>query len=364
MTTTWTEEPDKDPSAMTFDRRIPSIDRRTLLGGLAAVLTAPRGGLAATATDATGRAITALERVARIYPAGPPAAVLLYTLAPDLLIGWLEPLGAAEREFLLPEIAARPQIPRLTGRGGTVNLEAVNSFKPDLIVDAGTVNASYTALAEATQQQTGIPYALFDGRFEQTAQTYRALGQLVGRADAADKLAGYAESTMATVKERGATVPNGARPRVYYARDKSGLQTGLGGSMIAEAIEFIGAHNVAAELHGAHGTVTLEQVRTWNPDTILTSDREFAANVRSDAGWAEIAAVKAGRIFASPRQPFGWVDFPPAVNRLIGLWWLGKIFYPDRFPEDMKALARDFYTLFYHVTPTAAQIEHVLAGSG
>ena len=60
----------------------------------------------------------------RVYPAGPPAAVLLYTLAPDLLIGWLEPLGAAEREFLLPEVAARPRVPRLTGRGGAVNLEA------------------------------------------------------------------------------------------------------------------------------------------------------------------------------------------------------------------------------------------------
>ena len=64
----------------------------------------------------------------------------------------------------------------------------------------------------------------------------------------------------------------------------------------------------------------------------------------------------------SPRQPFGWVDFPPAVNRLIGLWWLGKIFYPERFPEDIKALARDFYSFFYHVTPTAAQIDRVLAG--
>jgi iron complex transport system substrate-binding protein len=348
---------------MTNAPRTLSINRRALLGGFAGALVAPRHGFAATAPDATGRTITAPDRVTRVYPAGPPAAVLLYTLAPDLLIGWLEPLGAAERGFLLPEVAARPQVPRLTGRGGAINLEAVNSLKPDLIVDAGTVNASFKALAETTQQQTGIPYALFDGRFEQIVPTYRALGELVGRAEEAEKLARYAEGTMTTVKERSAAAPSSARPRVYYARDKSGLQTGLGGSMIAEAIEFIGAPNVAAELHGAHGTVTLEQVRAWNPEIIITSDREFAANVRSDAGWAEIAAVNAGRIFASPRQPFGWVDFPPAVNRLIGLWWLGKIFYPERFPEDIKTLARDFYTLFYHVTPTAAQIERVLAGS-
>ena len=142
---------------MTNEPRTLSIDRRTLLGGFAAALIAPRHGFAATATDATGRTITAPDRVSRVYPAGPPAAVLLYTLAPDLLIGWLEPLGAAEREFLLPEVAARPQVPRLTGRGGAVNLEAVNSLKPDLIVDAGTVNASYKALAETHSNRPAFP---------------------------------------------------------------------------------------------------------------------------------------------------------------------------------------------------------------
>jgi hypothetical protein len=30
------------------------------------------------------------------------------------------------------------------------------------------------------------------------------------------------------------------------------------------------------------------------------------------------------------------------------------------FPEDPRALTQDFYTRFYHVTPTSAQIDHVL----
>jgi iron complex transport system substrate-binding protein len=186
---------------------------------------------------------------------------------------------------------------------------------------------------------------------------------LLGRSEDADKLASAAEKTIAIVTQRSAAVPSEARPRVYYARDKSGLQTGFGGSMISEPIEFIGAHNVAAELRGSHGVATVEQVRAWNPDIIIASDVDFATSVRSDPAWASIAAVKNGRVHLSPKLPFGWVDYPPAVNRLIGLWWLGKIFYPDRFPEDIKALTRDFYTAFYHVTPTAAQIDRVLGGS-
>jgi iron complex transport system substrate-binding protein len=338
------------------------INRRTVVGGLAATFVTPCYGLATGVVDATGRTITAPDRVLRVYPAGPPAAVELYTLAPDLLVGWVEPIGQDAREFLLPDIAARPQVPRLTGRGDNINLDALTSLKPDLIVDIGNVDKSFASLAERVQQQSGIPYVLLDGHLDRMGATYRALGALLGRSDQADKLAGYAEKTIAIITQRSASVPSEARPRVYYARDASGLQTGFGGSMIAEPIEFVGARNVAADLRGAHGVVTIEQIRAGNPEIIIASDKDFASKVRSDPDWASIAAVKTGRVHLSPRQPFGWVDFPPAVNRLIGLWWLSKIFYPDLFPEDIKTLARDFYTAFYHVTPSEAQIDRVLAG--
>jgi len=100
------------------------LHRRTFIGGLASALVAPPQVFAASIVDATGRTVTAPDRVMHIYPAGPPAAVTLYTLAPDLLMGWLEPIKPEAREFLLPDVAARPQIPRLTGRGGSVNLGA------------------------------------------------------------------------------------------------------------------------------------------------------------------------------------------------------------------------------------------------
>ena len=81
-----------------------------------------------------------------------------------------------------------------------------------------------------------------------------------------------------------------------------------------------------------------------------------------DPDWASGAAVRTRRVQLSPKLPFGCVDFPPSVNRLFGLWWLGKILYPDLFPEDLRTLTREFYTRFYHVTPSDAQIDRVLAG--
>jgi hypothetical protein len=70
-------------------------------------------------------------------------------------------------------------------------------------------------------------------------------------------------------------------------------------------------------------------------------------------------------VHLSPKLPFGWVDFPPCMNRLIGLRWLAKILYPDAFPEDLRALTRDFYARFYHVsTSPNASTPSAMIGPG
>jgi iron complex transport system substrate-binding protein len=338
------------------------INRRSFLVGSAAALAAPSASPAATIADGAGRAVAAPEKVMRVFPAGPPAAILLYTLSPDLLLGWPRANRAPELEFLLPDVGRRPEIGRLTGRGNTANLEVVLALKPDLIVDAGSVTETYVSLADRVQAQTGIPYALLNGRFGEIPASYRTLGALIGRMTEAEALAAYAKNTMAATLERVAQVPAAARPRVYYARGPRGLETGLGGSINVETIEFMGARNVADEQRGGLANVSLEQVLTWDPQVIVTIDQDFAVAVRDDPRWAPIEAVRNGRVHLSPKLPFGWVDFPPSVNRLIGLWWLGKVLYPALFPEDLREKTREFYARFYHVTPSDEQIERVLAG--
>jgi iron complex transport system substrate-binding protein len=337
------------------------LDRRAILAGLSAALIAPGRARAATVTDSAGRAVPVPEKVTRVFPAGPPAAILLYTLAPDLLLGWPRANRPAEREFLHPDIGPRPEIGRLTGRGNTANLELVLALKPDLILDVGSIDQTYVSLADRVQQQTGISYALLDGRFAATSAAYRKIGQLVGRQEAGEDLARDVDQTLATIGERIAKVPPDKRPRVYYARGPRGLETGLGGSINVETLEIM-ARNVAGETKGGLARVSIEQVLLWNPEVIITIDRDFAANVRHDPTWSAIAAVRAGRVHLSPKLPFGWVDFPPSVNRLIGLWWLGKILYPALFPEDLRMLTRDFYRRFYHVELGEEQIDRILAG--
>jgi iron complex transport system substrate-binding protein len=338
------------------------IDRRTVVAGLPASFLVPGGVRAAAVTDAAGRAVPVPGHVERVFPAGPPAAILLYTLAPELLIGWPRANRPEECEFMLADICRRPEVGRLTGRGNTANLEVVAGLAPDLILDVGSVRETFVSLAERVQQQTGIPYALLDGRLAATEESYRQLGLLVRRETRARELAEYVALTKNTVLDRITRVPLAQRPRVYYARGPRGLETGLAGSINVETIEFLGARNVAASARGGLANVSLEQVLLWNPEVIITIDQDFAASVESDPSWRSITAVRRGRVHLSPKLPFGWVDFPPSVNRIVGLWWLAKMLYPDHFHEDLRPITREFYARFYHVKLTHDQIERVLAG--
>lgn len=340
--------------------------RRALLGAGAAALALPgwAQGAAATVTDSAGRAVPVPRKVERVFPAGPPAAILLYTLAPELLLGWPRANRAEELEFLLPGIGSRPEVGRITGRGNSANLEEVLALRPDLIIDSGAVRDTYVDLAKRVQAQTGIPYALLDGRFAAIPRSYEILGELLARQARARELAQVAGEMMRTVAARVERVPAAQRPRVYYARGPMGLETALGGSINIESLDFMGLRLVSAETPGGLARVGIEQVLRWDPDLIITIDQSFAANVREMPMWQGVRAVREGRVHLSPKLPFGWVDFPPGVNRLPGLWWLGKVVFPQLFPEDLGGITREFYRRFYGVSLTDAQVARVLAGRG
>jgi len=337
--------------------------RRHFIAALAAAA-APRASQARTrsVTDDAGRSVVVPLNVRRVFCAGPPASILMFALAPERLSGWTTAFLPAERPFVPERYLDLPVTGRLTGRGNSANLEAVLAARPDVILDYGTVNATYASLADRVQKQAGIPYLLLDGTFDRIPATFTRLGGMLGDAALSAEWARYATATLAEIDTRVARIPAARRPRVYYARGPRGLNTGRPGSINVETLERLGALNVAAELgSGGLANVSQEQVLKWNPEVIVTVDAGFHQSVMRDPLWSSVAAVRAGRVHLAPAVPFGWVDFPPSINRLIGLRWLARALYPAQFPEDLRPVVRDFYTRAYHRAPSDAQIEALLA---
>jgi iron complex transport system substrate-binding protein len=166
-------------------------------------------------TDSAGRVVKLPERVETVFAAGPPAAILLYVMAPDRMLGWPRANRADERAFLAEPYADLPELGTLTGQGGEANLERVLALQPDLILDFGSVRDTYVDLANRVQAQTGIPYLLIDGRFENTPAALRLLGEALGVPERGEELARDAEASFARIDALLAEVPEDERPRAY-----------------------------------------------------------------------------------------------------------------------------------------------------
>ncbi len=343
--------------------------RRAVRGAISAVaailalMLSTAGGEADTSiktwfTDSAGRRVEVPAEIRRVLAAGPPAAVLLYSVAPDRLIGWPHALDAQTAAMLPRQYASLPVVGQLTGHNGGPTLQAIMALHPDIIIDIGDVNPTYAALADRFQQQTHIPYVLLDGRLSNTAQTYRLLGKLLSAAGQAETLASYAEQTLARLR----TPMTQHALRVYYARGSDGLTTGAESSLTGEFIRFAGAINVAA---GGDSTMktSLEKIQGWNPDAILALDPEAYVHIATDTHWAGLTAVKYDRVHLPPQAPFGWIDEPPGVNRLLGIQWLVATLYPGTGTGNIRAIAKDFCSRFYHVKLSDAQLAAIFAAA-
>ncbi|MGD9511184.1 MAG: ABC transporter substrate-binding protein [Geminicoccaceae bacterium] len=321
-----------------------------------ALLVAAHGAAARTMIDAVGRSVEVPDRIERVYAAGPPASATIYVVAPDRLIGWTRAPSDAAKTYLPQRYAELPVVGRLTGSGGSTDIDRVKQLAPDLILDIGTVSPRYRALAERVQRDTGIPYLLLDGSLRATPSMLRGLGDLLGVPERGAALAAWAERALA---ETGGRDP-GERRRAYFGRGEDGLETGGAGFINVESLEAAGLINVAAELGSGWQRVTPAQVALWQPDLIVTEQPDLPARLAADPAWSAVGAIAAGGVHVAPSAPFGWIEGPPGPNRLLGLYWLHSLGYPGEVGIDLGERTREFYRLFYDVTLTPDRLRSLL----
>jgi iron complex transport system substrate-binding protein len=311
---------------------------------------------ARSVVDATGRMLQVPDRIERVMPAGQPAAVLLYTLAPEKMIGWPHSPTPAAKRLLGPKFADLPELRPLV-RDGKVQTEQIQAARPDVILDYGSISSRYAERATMVQEASGIPVLLLDGKLEHAPEIYRLLGGMLGAEERAGDLAGAAERVLAVTPERAQARREAGPIRVYYTRSADGLTTATAASSLGDVFRLVDLVNVADGAQpGELSHVTREQVYAWNPDFVVTNNPAFW-KARKEPDWAALPAVAQGRVYLAPSLPFGWIDEPPSVNRLIGLLWAGHTLYPAVYPEDLRAEARDFYRRFYRIELDDEQFE-------
>jgi iron complex transport system substrate-binding protein len=315
-------------------------------------------GMAADFVDSAERYVMMPDGVGRVVAADQSAAVLIYVLAPEKLVGWSRPLSREQRAFIPAKFARLPVVGHLTGPNPTATAEAVARLRPDLIIETAVASPEAAALADQIQQQSGVPYVLLDGSVQHTPYNLEVVGQMLGVAERGQELAYYTRTAIDNLRGRLLVTESTSRPLVYYGRGPDGLETGLARSQAMADFDQAGVINVAASLGSGQLTrVKREQIFAWDPAFIIAQQPSFYTALQRDPAWRGPAAVANKRIYLAPADPFGCVDDPPGVNRIIGLPWLTALFYPDVYQEDLRASVREFYDKFYRVKLSNGQLE-------
>lgn len=322
------------------------------------VLLAAPAARASLFVDSAGRRVALPDRIERIMPAGPASAVFVYVVVPDKLIGWPQPLSRAQRALLPAKYARLQVVGQLGGPYPTATAEDVLRLHPDLIIGYGVVSPPTVALADRIQQQTHIPYILLDDSFQVMPQIVRQLSPILGAGDHGLAIGSYAFRAISLFRGQLLIESADQRPLVYYGRGPDGLETPLPGSAAASVIEQSGVLDAAAGLgRNAVVPVTREQILAWDPQIIIAQQRSFYDQLLRDPQWRWLSAVRHKKVYLEPADPFGWIDDPPGLNRVLGLYWLSSLFYSDVYQQDLRVVAREFYHLFYGIQLTDRQLE-------
>lgn len=292
--------------------------------------------------------LPAANKIQRVLSAGAPADILLLALVPEKLLGFSAFEIPRNNPWFSQSIQTLPKLGRLSGRASTLSIEQLLALKPDIIIDSGSVTDTFRSQAERITALTGIPYLLVSGKLSDSAEQIRQVADVLGVVARAEPLANMAEKILTDARTFSLTQ---RKPLQFYAaRGAKGLETGLAGSLHTEAAELLGLENVAKQA-GRHGLgqVSMEQLLLWQPDVVLTQDESTYQHILTNSQWQGINAVQQQQVLHYPRFPFGWLDAPPGINRLLGLRRLHAHFDP-KIQAGLQADTQAFFELFFHST--------------
>ena len=321
-------------------------------------------------TDMAGRKVTVptAENIESVFSAGPVAAIFLYMVVPDKLLGWNYELNDVEKSIILDKYQDLPNF----GMGDAVNYEAVIAANPTIAINSGKINDAMVSDCDALSESLGIPVVAVDNELNNSAEAFRFMGELLGVEDHAEELAQYAEQVFTDINALS-DIPEEKKVSVYFGNGEDSLETAPRGSQHAQILDAINAVNVAdLELgDGSRVQISAEQLLAWDPDVIVVngepkadkSGSSAAEDILSNPDYASLKAVQDQKVYGTPNAPFSWVDRPAGPNRLIGMRWFSALIYPEYIKCDINEEIHKFFDLFYHVDLSDEQLENVLKGT-
>jgi iron complex transport system substrate-binding protein len=187
-----------------------------------------------------------------------------------------------------------------------VDGEALKALAPDVIVTQDHCEVCAVSLSDveaATCTWTGRPVEIVSLRPDCMADVYADMGRVaraLGVADAGSRLVGEMQACLGAVQAR---VAGRARPRVAFIEWVEPLMAG--GNWMPELIEIAGGHNLFGQAGKHSDWMQWPELVAADPDAIVVAPCGYGLArcleelplLQAKPGWAEISAVREGRVY-------------------------------------------------------------------
>ncbi len=313
--------------------------------------------------DSVGREVTVPKQIQKVAISGPLAQIMVFSLAPDEMVGIATPWSKAAEPYLSPEYYNLPELGQLYGGKGELNLETLLASGAQVVIDIGEPKGTIVEDLDGLSEQTGVPFVHITATLDNMGEAYRQLGLLLQMEDQAEVLADYCDSVYEKTKAISQDVQ---KVRLLYCLGDKGQNVIANGSYHAEVIDMLSDNVAALDNPVSKGTgneVDMEQIVNWNPDVILFAPDSIYDSVGSDAAWKDISAISSGRYYKVPEGPYNWVGFPPSVQRYLGMMWMSELLYPEKANLNLYEETAKYYKLFYHSDLSEEQFQNLISDS-
>ena len=319
-----------------------------------------------TFTDSTGRTVEIPANIERVAATGAISQQVLFTIAPDKLVGLCDEMTDLEQKYIGAQYASLPIFGQIYGGKGSFNKEAVAAADPQLIIDIGEAKKGIVEDLDELQASIGVPCVHIEATLDTWPQAYEMLGELLGEQERAKVIADYIAASYQKTLDGLAKVAPEDRVKGAYLLGDAGLNAMPKGTFNAGVVDL--AFDNVVEIENAKGSglgseVSFEQVALWDPEFIIFAPESIYASAGDDPAWQTVAAIANKNYYEVPGVPYNWVSTPPSINQVIGIQWLARLCYPDQFDDDINQVVKEYFSTMYNYEMSDAELQELLANS-
>jgi len=216
--------------------------------------------------------------------------------------------------------------------------------RPDLVLTRPMIDRGYPQFVQRLEKSGIAVVSLQPGTVEEMMVYWQILGMLTGREEQAKQMAGRFNRAVGGL--RSLTTGIHPKKRVYFEAIHTKMKTFSPDSMAVFALEAAGGINVAADAQPVKDT----NIAAYGKERILaraadidvfiaqsgTMNQSTVDLIKAESGFRAIQAVKTDQVYIIDER----LVSRPTLRLLDGIFEIGKILYPDDFPEKAREILR------------------------